>query len=52
MRLFFKYANACLAIMSFKLSLSRLVNSLGNDTVDTTCVCFIDFEVFTKLLTQ
>ena len=46
--LFFKYANACLAEILLKLPEDRLINSLGNTTLDLTCVCFIDLDVLTK----
>ena len=48
MCLFFKYANACLAVISLKLPVDRLINSSGNETLDIICVSFMDLDVFTS----
>ena len=43
--LFFIYAAACLAIISFESTLFRLINSLGNVTELVTLVSLMDLEV-------
>ena len=46
----FRYAIACLAVISLGLTLDRDIYSSGNTTLYSTLVSFIDLEVLTKEL--